>query len=223
MTGDDLQLRGWDEAEGSEWLAVDATTFRPSRIVAYFSQGEELSVSVRAVGEPADVRIVGMDVQLRPELRALSRAVPAADERAALQRSGWAMSRIDQAVLTENTLRRLDVAAMARTLIRVTLITVEHQGGKLIGVTDRDVRTIPPGVLQELVGRPGWEPGRPGPKPRATPEEVAAVWGQAEQGGGYKAVMSEYKVSVRTAHRYVMAAREAGLIEPATKQEEEKS
>jgi hypothetical protein len=206
MTSVEAELFTWRPVKGCEWVEVSENTFRPAQLEAEFRL-PDLHVTVLAEGTESGVRITHLNQVAR---------YPGGDGLDRVHESAWSDGVYMAEELRNEDLARFDMAAAMAALReaavrsyiydvvgRPTLVRY-GSGSPYLSVVD---------VRSSLSG-PEAAP-KPGPKPKATPEEVAVVWRKATRKGlpAARAVADAFSVSVASAHRYVASARKAGLIE----------
>lgn len=210
---DDQQLFRWKPDTDSQWVVIEDGTVRPSRIEADFLVGD-LMVTVLGLGDENDVKITKISgLQWKPEVIPID--YPTMDS------SDW---RVDPAIRAAETfaseplraedMSRFDPELAAAQLKEAAVIsyaqgpngrpaTIRLGGGAWIRIED----------LRRYLSGPEGAP-RPGPKRKASHEQVAKIWRAATRKGepAPKAVAEKLDVSMTTAHRYIAAARKAGAL-----------
>jgi hypothetical protein len=210
MGRDDMQLSGW-RPEGDRWVDVGENTYRPERLRAEFFVGSDLHVEVEARGDADGVQVVHTShrrfATVEEREATLAKVENPKDHRARLD--AWS------APLRPEDVARFDPNAATGVLERTAVVRYQFDDAgrpERIAVGDGPLLAVQD-VRRWLAGPEG--PPAPGPKAKATLEQVAKLWRAAtkKKRPAARAVAEGLDVSISTAHRYIAAARKAGLID----------
>lgn len=206
MGQDGTQLFSW-RPEGHRWVELVAGVYRPARISAEFTGADGLWITIEARGDEDGVKIVRMSHR---------RFATTDDVEVALAKKDY-QGYLDALTvpLGPEDAMAFDPAAAAEVLAVATLVhyhfdgegrpeAIAIGGGPFLPVTD---------LRRWLAGPKG--PPPPGPKAKANLDQVAKLWRAAvrKKVPAARAVADGLDVSISTAHRYINAARKAGLID----------
>lgn len=209
MRRDETQLFRW-RPEGQRWIDLGEGSYRPAQIRAEFLVGD-VHVEVEAQGDDEGVRIVHMSHRrfAGTEERAAALAkIDPKDHRARL--GTWT------AALRPEDIAAFDATAAAAELDRATIVRYlfDDAGRPLAIAGGADAPYIAIQDMRRWLAGPEGPPP-PGPKAKATLDQAAKLWRSAARKKipAARAVAEGLDVSISTAHRYIAAARKAGLID----------
>jgi hypothetical protein len=211
MAGDGMELLRWRPADGCGWVEVEAedSAYRPTRMEAEF-RIDKLHVAVLAVGDETGVRISTVTQMTRdPEIDEID---PAASNSSEI----WRRWDAHKGTLRPEDMTRFDPAAAGSLLESAAVARYRYdetsrpyevaigRGSPFLKVAD----------IRRWLSGPEDTP-RPGPKPKASPEQIAKLWRAAvkKKAPPARHIADTLEVSISTAHRYIAAARKAGNID----------